>query len=386
MNESKQFAILGGGIGGLSLAVAMQRKGFRVTVYEAAPVFKSLGAGLGLAANAVKAYTDIGIEKEIVGAGKKLKCAYGKDTAGGVISYSDMDELTQRFGVLNSFTIHRADLHNILVTLLTPGTIQFGKAATDVTPTVDGVDISFADSSRHHADYLIAADGIHSLVRKKFLPESTPRYAGYTCWRAVIDDVPAEVNMDEMSETWGKGRRFGVVPLVGNRVYWFATLNARANDPQMKGATTSDLKSIFNNFHSPIPQILDRTRDDQLIWGDIIDIKPITRFAFDRIVLLGDAAHATTPNLGQGACMAIEDAATLANALTRYNAVEAFTQFERHRISRTTGIVNQSWTLGKITQIENPILMSIRNGLFRRLPQRMIYKQLSALYDVSFQP
>lgn len=382
----KSFAILGGGIGGLSLAIALQRKGISATVYEAAPAYKPLGAGLGLAANAVKAYQEIGIHSEVVGAGKKLRFAFGKTSKGRVISQTDMDAMTRRFGVLNSFTIHRADLHEVLYGLVAPGTIRIGKVATQVQQNEVGVTITFTDGSSTQADYLIAADGIHSIVRQQLLPGTSPRYAGYTCWRGVTQGMPEGMNPDEMSETWGPGRRFGVVPLTNNRVYWFATLNAPANDDRMRQAKQKELLDLFAGFHFPIPQLLAMTPDDQIIWNDIIDLKPLTRFAFGRLVLIGDAAHATTPNLGQGACMAIEDAATLANALTAYEPEEAFRRFEAHRIRRTTAIVNQSWSFGKIAQLENPFLMMLRNAAFRMLPESMIHKQLRDLYDVSFRP
>lgn len=380
------YAILGGGIGGLSLAIALQKKGLSVTVYESAPAYKPLGAGLGLAANAVKAYQEIGISEKVVEAGKKLKFAFGKDPKGRIISQTDMDAMTRRFGVLNSFTIHRADLHEVLISFVKPGTVQTGKAAVGVRHDDRTVTVTFSDGSTAQADYLIAADGVHSVVRQTLLPGSSPRYAGYTCWRGVTEGLPEGMDPDEMSETWGPGRRFGVVPLSRNRVYWFATLNAPPNDPEMRRAKRKELKEIYSGFHFPIPQLLDMTGDDQIIWNDIIDLKPITQFAFGRIVLLGDAAHATTPNLGQGACMAIEDAATLANALTLYEPAEAFRRFEQFRIRRTTQIVSQSWNIGKIAQLENPLLMWLRNGLFRMLPESMIHAQLRDLYDVSFRP
>ncbi len=386
MNTNFHYAILGGGIGGLSLAVAMQRKGFRVTVFESAAAFKPLGAGLSLSGNAIKAYEDIGIAPQIVAIGKKLVSAFGKDSQGKVISKTDSDSLNRRFGVLNNFTLHRADLHDCLAGLLSPGTIQFGKAAIDFAQSANGVMISFGDGTQAEAHYLIAADGIHSVVRQKLLPDSKPRYSGYTCWRGVVQGNPAGMNPDEMSETWGKGRRFGVVPLTNNRIYWFATLNAKQNDAAMRNARVNDLKKFFGDFHFPIPEVLARTTEEQMIWGDIIDIQPIRQFAFGRVVLMGDAAHATTPNLGQGACMAIEDAACLTNSLNRYEPEEAFRKFEIHRIRRTTGIVNQSWTFGKIAQLENPLLMSLRNAMLRRLPQSMVEDQLKGLFTVSFQP
>ncbi|HWA34704.1 MAG TPA: FAD-dependent monooxygenase [Cyclobacteriaceae bacterium] len=380
----KKIAIIGGGIGGLTLAIALSRKGLNVQVFESAPAFKPLGAGLSLATNAMRALADIGIEKEVMTYGKVIKQMFGKDESGRVISFTDAEKLTARFGVVNNFTIHRADLHQVLIGLLPADAIQLGKTLVDFEQHAGGVKISFADGTTSEVEYLIACDGIHSPARKKLLPGSLPRYAGYTCWRAVVDDLPEGFNENETTETWGRGRRFGVVPLSNKRVYWFATCNAPQNDAAMKNSKAKELQTMFSNFHFPVPQILARTKDEQIIWSDIIDIKPVRQFAFGRILLMGDAAHATTPNLGQGACMAIEDAATLSNGLTKYSPEEAFVKFEKHRIKRTTAIVNQSWNFGNLAQWENPLMIRIRNGLLRVVPQSVIDKQVKNLYDVTF--
>lgn len=386
MTTHASFAILGGGIGGLTTAIALQRRGFPVTLYEAAPQIRAVGAGLALAGNAMRAYEEIGIAAEVIAVGTRLQVARGKDQHGGLISETSTEDLRQRFGVVNNFTVHRADLHEALLGMLAPGTVHLGKAAVSVQQNEQGVSIQFADGTTATTDFLVAADGIHSVVRRQLLPKTSPRYSGYTCWRGVVDDLPPNIDLNEMTETWGKGRRFGVVPIGKNRIYWFATLNAAQNDPRMRDARVSDLQEYFRDFHFPIPQLLERTRDDQVIWGDIIDIKPISRFAFDRILLIGDAAHATTPNLGQGACMAVEDAATLMNAVMQYEPLEAFRKFEAHRISRTTGIVNQSFTFGNLAQLENPILMWMRNTALRMVPKSTVANQLKGLFDVSFKP
>ena len=386
MSIPSSFAILGAGIGGLSTAIALQRKGFNVTVFESAPVIRAVGAGLSLSGNAILAYQEIGIGKEVIAAGCRLQAARIKDQQGRLISETTSAELKERFGVLNNFTLHRADLHDLLFGLLNPGTVKLGKAAAGVNQDAAGVTIHFSDGSQVRADYLIAADGIHSVVRKQMLPDSLPRYSGYTCWRAIVDDLPEGIDLNEITETWGSGRRFGVVPVGRNRIYWFATLNAPPLDPRMREARAKDLREYFDGFHFPIPQLLDRTRDDQLIWGDIIDLKPIPKFDFERVVLLGDAAHATTPNLGQGACMAIEDAATLMNALVKYEPMEAFRHFSSHRVARTTGIVNQSWRVGRLAQLENELLRRLRDNAFRMLPKSATLGQLKDLFDVSFHP
>jgi 2-polyprenyl-6-methoxyphenol hydroxylase-like FAD-dependent oxidoreductase len=380
MKTKKTFAILGGGIGGLTLAIALQRKNINVTVYEAAPQWKPVGAGLGLAGNAVKAFREIGIDQDVLREGKVLKKVVIRSKGGKALMSTDSEAVSKRFGVVNNFTIHRADLHNVLISKLQPGTVQLDKACVDFTQSDDGVIINFKDGTVAKADYMIAADGIHSVARKKLLSHVKTRYAGYTCWRGVTDDLPPGLDPDETSETWGQGARVGIVPLTRDRVYWFLCVNAGQNDPMMRSLTPMDLLSFVRDFHAPIPELIKRTT--KVIWNDIIDIEPIGQFAFDRVVLMGDAAHATTPNMGQGACMAIEDAAVLSN-LIESDEEAAFRIFEEKRIRRTTKIVNDSWQIGKMAQWENPVLTSLRNAALSLMPGRVTDNTFKFIYDVT---
>src|SRR5687767_9825704 len=129
--SDKQFAIAGGGIGGLTLAIALQRKGYNVIVYEQAPVLKPLGAGIVLAGNAMRALTDIGISDEVLRFSKVMRTATIKDHNGNTISRTDVEKVSTKLGVINSFTLHRADLHQVLAEQLSPGTIQLNKSCTD---------------------------------------------------------------------------------------------------------------------------------------------------------------------------------------------------------------------------------------------------------------
>jgi 2-polyprenyl-6-methoxyphenol hydroxylase-like FAD-dependent oxidoreductase len=381
----KHIAILGGGIGGLCTAIALQRKGFEVKVYEFAPQLKPLGAGLVLAANAVKALFDLGIGSRLLQAGCVLSSFEILDESGKIITKTNSLEVSKKFGTDN-VAIHRADLHQILLSCLQPQTIELGKACNHVEQSASGVRLFFKDGSEAQADYLIAADGIHSVVRQQLMPESKPRYAGYTCWRAVIEGQPAGFGNQRATETWGSQGRFGIVPLSNNRIYWFACKNAPFQHARYATFTTKDLLLNFKQYHKPIPEILEMTGDKPLIWNDIIDIKPIKQFAFGKILLCGDAAHATTPNMGQGACQAIEDAIVLAHCMALYatDTEKAFRVFEKKRITRTTRIVNTSWQLGKIAQVENKLLTHLRNSLLRLIPPSVNEKQLQFLYNVDF--
>jgi 2-polyprenyl-6-methoxyphenol hydroxylase-like FAD-dependent oxidoreductase len=380
----KKIAILGGGIGGLCTAIALQNKGFDVKVYESAPQFKALGAGLVLAANAIKALQHIGIGNQILKSGNVLQKFVIKEQNGKVITKTDSLRVSQQFGTDN-FTIHRADLHELLLKNLPLQTLEPGKLCVDFTQDHSGVTIIFNDGDIVRADCLIAADGIHSVIRQKLVPSSQPRYAGYTCWRAVIEGQPQDFDATQATETWGLNGRVGIVPLSKNRIYWFICKNAPYQDVRQSKFTIENLQQEFTEFHDPIPQILEMTKNSQLIHNDIIDIKPIKNFAFGKVVLSGDAAHATTPNLGQGACQAIEDAVILANCIEKYKTIEeAFRIFESKRIHRTTKIVNTSWNLGKIAQLENVWFYKIRNTLLRLVPASVNSKQLHFLYDVDF--
>ena len=377
----ESIAILGGGIGGLCTAIGLQQAGYEVTIYEGAPELKALGAGLVLSVNSILALRQLGLDEVVQSVGYAFEQVTLLDQQGRPINQTDMQSVATLYGASN-FSVHRADLQAVLVSQLAPDTLHIGKKCVDVDQSKNQVTLLFEDGHRATANALIAFDGIHSVVRQKYLPQVTLRYAGYTCWRAV---VPYSFHHypKRFSETWGRRGRFGIVPLTDHRVYWFATLNANRNDARLRDYTVADLQHNFRNYHAPITDILTHTAEGQLLWNDILDFKPIKHYAFGSVVLAGDAAHAMTPNMGQGAGMAIEDAAVLTECLTHYAQVnEAFHRFEQRRKKRVSSIVNGSFQLGRIAQLSHPGLAALRNGLFRMIPERISRQQMKSLYEV----
>src|SRR5690606_31405101 len=150
------------------------------------------------------------------------------------------------------------------------------------------------DGTTYRCRYLIVADGVRSGARQQLLPQAIPRYSGYTCWRATISN--GAIGLHHGSETWGAKGRFGMTPLIHDRIYWYACVNASQNSAVYKNYSVKDLLRNFSDYHNPIPEILSHTSDEDLLWNDIIDLKPLSRFAYNNILLIGDAAHATTPN------------------------------------------------------------------------------------------
>lgn len=378
-----KFTIIGGGIAGLTAAIALQKKGYDVTIFEAAPTIRAVGAGLVLAANAMKSLQKLGIADAIIPAGRVLPSFKILDSKGKIINQTNTKNLSKQYGISN-FTIHRADLHRILLSKISPHCLQTNKKAVDVSQNQQRVYVHFSDGSTHETQYLLVADGVHSPLRQKLVPNSAPRYAGYTCWRGIVDNTALQ--LEETSETWGAKGRFGIVPLANNKIYWFACVNAPQNSETFKQYKSKQLQIQYKDFHEPIPMLLRHTKDEEILWNDIIDLKPIAQYAFGNILLIGDAAHATTPNMGQGACQAIEDVAVLTHLLTQNenndNISNIFKQFEKQRLKRTHHIINASWRIGQVAQWENPILIGLRNMAFRLTPKSVSEKQLKIVYEV----
>lgn len=377
------ISILGGGIGGLCTAVALQQAGFNVRVYEASPEIKPVGAGLMLASNANQALARLGLWESIKKTGHIAAYLRICDRKGKLIQEVDNQKTHETYG-FPTVTIHRAELQEILLNQLKPGTVILGKKAISASQSSTAVQVKFEDETEIQTDYLIAADGIHSAVRKGLLPESKPRYAGYTCWRGVTHQLPEGFDPDQFTETWGAKGRFGIVPLAGGRVYWFACINGPQNDASMRAYGPEELSEAFKDCHFPIPQLIRNTPKEAILWNDILDFKPIDKYVFDRIVLLGDAAHATTPNMGQGACQAIEGAVILGTCMREASSPEeAFRAYEKAKLEKAQWVVNNSWAFGKIAQLENPILVGLRNSLFRMMPAKSTEKRMKKLLTFS---
>ncbi|MFC6999489.1 FAD-dependent monooxygenase [Rufibacter roseus] len=376
------IGIIGGGIAGLSTAIALQKIGLSTTIFDAAPKFEPVGAGLALAANAIKGFLRLGIAEEVISKGNCLNGFHIFDANGKLINRTDSRAMSQKYG-LDNFVIHRASLHQVLVAQLPQNSMRAEKKAIRADQTAKGVTVHFQDNTSATFDYVIVADGINSLLRQQLLPSSKPRYAGYTCWRGVIDNPGHQAQY--ASETWGRAGRVGWTPLADNKIYWFACVNSPQNNPKMKAMEAEDLQRHFHGYHSPISSLFAHTKPDQLLWHDIYDLKPIQNFAFQNILFIGDAAHATTPNMGQGACQAVEDAVVFADELQKdFDFPAAAQRFEQRRIPRTHWITRQSRFLGEVAQSSNPFFISLRNFGLRNLPNWVNEKQLEKVYSVDF--
>lgn len=372
-----KIIINGGGIAGLTCAIALNKLGIETKVYEAASEIKPVGAGLVLQSNAIKALEYLGIEDKIIEAGNPVNQLAIYKANGRVIKKQKPESKNRE--LFGGIAIHRHTLHEILKSYLDDKIFHLNKRAESVTNIDDKVILRFDDGTQTEGDYLISTDGINSNIRQQLIPGSKPRYAGYLCWRAVVDNV---FGIKEASETWGRKGRFGIVPINDNKIYWFAVVTGHKFDTKLNQFTVEDIAEQFSGYHSPIPEIINSTPNDALIKNSISDLIPLDRFAFDKVLLIGDAAHATTPNLGQGACQAIEDVMVLHQEIsTKKDMQQAFKSFQKRRLGKTKFIIDTSRRMGAIAQTSNPVAMEVRNFLFSITPEFVTERQLRKIYN-----
>ena len=344
--------IIGGGIGGLAAAVALRRIGVETLVIERVASIREVGAGLSIWSNAVNALRQLGLEASVLASASVIARHLTQTPDGRNITQTEFGPIAQAAGA-PCVCIHRAVLQKLLLDALPPASVRTGVHCT-----------GFADSTailesgeRIDADVLVGADGISSVIRDQLHGAEAPRYAGYTCWRGIrpadgiqIDRLPLLV--------LGGGSQFGVWPCGEGQLYWFLTQNS----PQGTRKTKTDAVAVCRDWAAPVREIIEGTREDAILQNDIIDRPPLATWGRGNVTLLGDAAHASTPNLGQGACQALEDAVVLAYCLRTTSPVEAaLREYERLRMPRTGKVVRDSWVAGKVLQLDAPAWEALRN-------------------------
>jgi FAD-dependent urate hydroxylase len=367
MPETEPVIIIGAGIGGLAAALALKRAGIEARIFERADILGEVGAGLTLWANAVKALRKLGLE-ELTTSAFNLADGDIYSWQGTRLSSLSARKLQQRFGATN-LAIHRADLQAALLAAVGPETLVLDCQCSGFEQDKNGVTVHFASGQQVRGRALIGADGIHSTIRAQLFGQHKPRYAGYTAWRGVTVPPPVEMRVGEY---WGQGMRFGLVPLIQGRYYWFATRNAREGEQEHQAGRKHEVHALFAHWYDSIPAIIEATPASAILRNDIYDRPPLAHWTQKRVTLLGDAAHPMTPNLGQGACQALEDALVLAHCLEQTANVNLALQlYQSRRIPRTTRIVNRSWNIGRVGQWKNPLACQLRDIGLKWLPSSL---------------
>lgn len=347
--------VVGAGIGGLASAVALRRRGWTVTVLERAHGLEPAGAGLGIGPNALHALDTIGLGAEV----RRLSAVLGQ---GGVrrsdgrwLVRTDLGAIAERFGD-PQLVVLRADLVRLLAASLPDGALRTGVTVTAVEPgDADRPARVLTRTGDLEAELVVAADGIRSIIRETLFPDHPgPRYSGFTAWRFVAPGPPGGI---EPAETWGKGMVFGASPLADGRVYCYASA---VSPPGVRHDNeVAELKRRFGAWHDPIPGLIGSASPRDVLHDDVYWIaEPLPAYHRGRVAIVGDAAHAMTPHLGQGACQAIEDAVVLASIAAYGAGLGAFTDA---RLRRTRMVTDGSYRASRITGTTSRPAVAVRN-------------------------
>ena len=381
--------IIGAGLGGLTTAIALAQKGIKVSIYEQAPEIKELGAGILIAPNGLKVFEQLGLADQIMKAGRTVDQMVLSDTKGIRLSVVESAWLKARHQFA-SISIHRGVLQKILFDTLnlsktTHKTEVFlNKHFKSYSQDANGVTAYFEDGSVAEADFLIVADGIHSKGRQQMMPASKLRYSGQTCWRFVAQHEMAGHSLNIAQEFWanGRGLRVGYASVNGHQVYTYITDLADPGGKDDPDTLKADLLRRCAEFPVPVQDLISAASTAAIHRADLYDFAPISKWVDQKVALMGDAAHATTPNLGQGACQSIEDAFVIAEELAlQKNPELAFLAYQRRRMNKAHFVTNTSFVLGKISNTTGWV-KSVLKGFMRLTLRTVNEKQFDKIYTL----
>ena len=354
-----RVVVIGGGIGGLSLALALQRRGIAVSVFERASELREIGAGIVMQPNGRRGLVDLGVDTAVEAVSSRPSMFHGCDYATGeVLSSTSSDQMAERFG-LPSLTVHRADLHGVLLSAVRANDAEAVHAAhsfVSLEQSADDVTVHFANGATDRAPLVVGADGNGSAVRSHVFGGEAPRFNGQVAFRAVLPSalVPPIVRHRELAMHRGPGRYLLYYPLRGGELTNLIGCG-RTDEWEEEGwsipATATQFLEAYADFAPHLLDLIGAVPDGALFKWGLYDREPLDTWTSGRVAILGDAAHPMTPFLGQGAAVAVEDAVVLARAVaTSDDLDQALDSYRSARQDRGNNVARWSWEEGRALQ------------------------------------
>ncbi|MEI2264647.1 FAD-dependent urate hydroxylase HpxO [Erwinia sp. CGal63] len=334
--------IMGAGIGGLCTAIALRRCGIETAVFEAVKEIKPVGAAISIWPNGVKCLNYLGMKEPLRALGGNMESmAYHDAFSGAPLTQFSLAPLVAEAGE-RPYPVARAELQAMLLESYGREQVQFGKRAIGVEQHDRGVTAFFNDGSEAQGDLLIACDGTHSAIRPWVLGETVPRrYAGYVNWNGLVTLDESIAPASQWTTFVGEGKRVSLMPVAGNRFYFFFDVPLPLGLAEDRDTLRADLQRYFHGWAAPVQRLISQIDPATTNRVEIHDIEPFPQLVKGRVALLGDAAHSTTPDIGQGGCAAMEDAVVLAHCLQTHSLgiEDALLRYQASRAERVKELV-----------------------------------------------
>ncbi len=334
--------IIGAGMGGLTTGIALKKFGHQVRIFEQTEKILPVGAAISLWSNGVKCLNYLGLTDKIAKLGGQMDdLAYVDGLTGDVMTQFSLRPLIEEVGQ-RPYPVARADLQNMLMDEFGRDQIYLGKKMVSLEDKTDFVEVHFADGSSTQADLLIGADGTHSMTRTYVLGQQVQRrYAGYVNWNGLVEISEDLAPAQQWTTYVGEGKRASLMPVADGKFYFFLDVPLPAGLENNRHEYKKLLKQYFVDWCQPVQQLIERLDPQKTNRVEIHDIEPFTQFYKGRVVILGDAAHSTTPDIGQGGCQAMEDAIYLARSLqiNTLGLEDALRRYQNKRNERANELV-----------------------------------------------
>jgi FAD-dependent urate hydroxylase len=357
-----RILIVGGGIAGLALARALRQQGLAAEIAERAAEWHHTGTGLYLPGNGVRALRMLGLKESVQRRGCVIARQQFLDHRGHLLLDVSLDEVWGTMGPC--LAVHRRQLHEVLIEGAAGAPVRLGTAVESVSEGDAAVRVGFSGGATSDYDLVVGADGVHSTVRRLVFATAPPRYVGQVSWRFVLDGGPA---ITAWTVLLGRRRTFLLLPIGEGRLYCYADVNSSNSQDPTDGAFDRFVE-LFGDFDEPVPGILGRLSPARALYFSPIEEVTQQPWVKGRVVLIGDAAHATSPNMAEGASMAMEDALVLAEVLaTGQPLSECLTAFEKRRAPRVRWVQTQTRRRDRLRSLP----ATIRNAVLRVAGRRI---------------
>jgi 2-polyprenyl-6-methoxyphenol hydroxylase-like FAD-dependent oxidoreductase len=364
--------IAGAGIGGLAAGIALRQAGLEVRIFERSREMREIGAALMIWPNGTRALKALGVEVTATAIDSLLLC----DWHGRRLLDAPVRAIAERHGS-DVAVLHRADLQAALLKSLGREVVNLGADVSGFAEAGDQVRVQLRDGADDAGDLLIGADGLRSVVRRQLLADGDPVYLGVSIWRGMVSSEGLALEPGHGINWVGRGSEFLAIHLAGKRIYWAAVTKEPRGEDAGPGGHKEDVLKRFGSWAEPIPALIGATEPAAILRNDMYDRPPSPRWSRGRVTLVGDAAHPMTPNQGQGACQALEDAVALgASPEDARDPARAFEIYEKRRMHRAYRAVAMSRQASRGVHLENPVLCAIRDRLAMVLPNGLVMRML----------